>query len=213
MSLNTCFLKTKYLLTLCECLPIIPHFMLLGVNTGQDITADANRCQVREKFWRIDIHRKTTKQQNPTFCLCDKWVSWITEKQVVFVWKLVRLASCHATVSPFWLCFLVLLCNVQKNWSCLGVWHPECWHTNKNTRVMLSYFSASRLSLNEYTACCIYLLFKREKKQCNLVLVPDFCFHPASSIPAPCAFAWNVFRLCNHYKPSTEVFFILFFSF
>lgn len=79
-------------------------------------------------------------------------------------------------------------------------------NTNKNTRVMLSHFSPSRLSLNEYTTCCIYLLLKREKKQYNLVLVPDFCFHLVSSIPAPCAFTSNVFRLCNHYKPSTEVF-------
>lgn len=102
-----------------------------------------------------------------------------------------------------------LLCSCAMFIKTEGVWEYGTLNagtnTNTNTGVMLSHFSASRLSLNEYTTCCVYLLFKREKKQCSFVLVPDFCFHPVSSIPAPCALASNVFRLCNHYMPSTKV--------
>lgn len=101
-----------------------------------------------------------------------------------------------------------LLCSWAMFTKTEGVWGYGMLNagTDTNTRVLLSCFSASRQSLNEYTTCCKYLLSKREKKQYNFVLAPDSYFHPVSSIPAPCALASNVFRFCNnHYKPRTEV--------
>lgn len=153
------------------------------------------------------IRKQPNKTKKPKpFCLCDNESNRLLKSMLSLFenWWDLPLAML-LSVLPDCVCCLFSCAMFRKT---EFVWEYVTLNagTNTATRVMLSHFSESWLSLNEYITCCIYLLFKREKKQCNFVLVPDFCFHPVSSIPAPCALASNVFRLCSHYKPSTEVF-------
>lgn len=196
---------------LCEYLPIIPLCMflwtLVRILLPVVIDVRSERNSEEELLFIRKQPNKTKKKLKP-FCLCDNESNRLLKSMLSLFenWWDLPLAML-LSVLPDCVCCLFSCAMFRKT---VFVWEYVTLNagtnTNTTTRVMLSHFSANRLSLKEYTTWCIYLLFKREKKQCNFVLVPDFCFHPVSSNPAPCALASNVFRLCSHYKPSTEVF-------